>query len=125
MIVQEKAQDAYMDILEKIKNNLSDDLRKPQYQGHPNIYWGHCYIATEVLYYLWGKQRGYKPQVLKLDNGGTHWFLRKGCHIVDPTQKQFDMPVDYSKGKGCGFLTKMPSKRAVILLNRMNHEKNN
>ena len=108
-----------MGIIRTIQYNLTDDLRKKEYRGHPNKFWGHCYIASEALYHLWGKERGYKPQVMRLDNGGTHWFLKKGCHIVDPTEKQFDKPVDYSKGRGTGFLTKEPSKRCKILMSKV------
>lgn len=39
------------------------------------------------------------------------WEVEKDV-IIDPTASQFKTTPDYSKGVGCGFLTKGPSKRA-------------
>lgn len=39
--------------------------------------------------------------------------------ILDPTASQFKTPPDYRKGRGRGFLTKKPSKRARELMIRM------
>ena len=52
-------------------------------------------------------------------HGGTHWFLKnnKG-KVIDPTAEQFADSVPYDQGKGCGFLTREPSKRARELLRR-------
>jgi hypothetical protein len=36
--------------------------------------------------------------------------------IIDPTVRQFRTVPDYTKAKGCGFLTKKPSKRAKALM---------
>jgi hypothetical protein len=49
--------------------------------------------------------------------GDTHWFLRHTSGLVmDPTVSQFRSPPDYTKARGCGFLTKQPSKRAHELM---------
>jgi hypothetical protein len=85
--------------------------------------WGCCYPASEVLYSLLGKEFGFKPHFAK-DSGdrhGGHWFLKHpDGRIADPTSAQFEgAPFDYSKSRGCGFLTKGLSKRAKILLERM------
>lgn len=72
--------------------------------------------------------------------GDTHWWLEKHgldshyansdgkvvlsipgdllCRL-DPTVSQFKNLPDYSKGRGRGFLTKRPSKRARILMDLM------
>lgn len=101
-----------------IVDNLTDDLLKPKYRGSNNKYWGHCYVATEAAYYLYGKKENYKPHYIKI-NGDTHWFLKRGKDIIDLTKNQFNFDVDYSKSRGCGFLSSKPSKRCKILLNRI------
>jgi hypothetical protein len=50
-------------------------------------------------------------------DGDTHWFLRhRSGIIVDATASQFDKELDYSRGRGSGFLTRKPSKRARRLM---------
>jgi len=52
-----------------------------------------------------------------MPDGGTHWYLRTPWpYPIDPTADQFSRAVDYAAGRGCGFLTKKPSKRAQIVL---------
>jgi hypothetical protein len=49
--------------------------------------------------------------------GDTHWFLRHdNGTILDATVSQFRTAPDYTKARGCGFLTKQPSRRAAALL---------
>ncbi len=98
----------------------SDDLRLPKYRGHKNVYKGHCYISSEALFFfLGGKKAGYTPHVMRVGKD-THWFLvDKQGKVYDPTYRQFKQRPDYSKGRACGFLTKQPSKRAVLLMERM------
>ena len=78
---------------------------------------GNCYVTCEALYHLTGgKLAGWKPETLKHE-GDTHWYLRHECGMVlDPTVSQFETMPDYSKGRGRGFLTKQPSKRALALM---------
>lgn len=103
---------------------LSEDLLKPSQRkklkagSHPTT--GHCYILSELFWhFLGGKGCGYVPQVLKWE-GNTHWYLKGSKNkILDLSAEQFKTPPDYSKGKGCGFLTKKPSKRARVLFERM------
>lgn len=78
---------------------------------------GNCYVSCEALYHLLGgKAAGYKPMRLKHERD-THWYLQHSSGlIIDPTSSQFKTPPDYSKGVGCGFLTKRPSKRAALLM---------
>lgn len=63
-----------------------------------------------------------------IDEGGkaTHWWLQNKITnvIVDPTKEQYlpDKP-PYHLGRGSGFLTKKPSKRAQIVINRVNESR--
>ena len=91
---------------------------------------GNCYVTCEALYHLLGgKEAGYIPHIVKHE-GVTHWYLVKRHYIwyatgpwtpviIDPTAKQFKTRPDYDKGRGCGFLTKKPSKRAREMMERM------
>lgn len=101
---------------------------------------GNCYVTCEALYHLLGgKEAGYTPHTLKHE-GDVHWYLvlttqlmetpaqttfahlfhqTQSRVIVDPTVSQFKTPPDYSKGRGRGFLTKKPSKRAAALMQKM------
>jgi hypothetical protein len=93
----------------------SPDLLGRGWQPQPgNLLAGHCYIVCEALASL---HDGLKPCVIR-HGKGTHWFLRKGKRVIDPTAEQFPDAVPYEQGKGCGFLTAKPSKRAVELLRR-------
>ena len=110
---------------ELITNHLTDDLLRPKYRkikeavDVPNTF-GHCYVASEVAYYLLGgKEEGWKPMHMK-QLGVSHWFLKhESGFILDLTRSQFKSPIDYSKARGAGFLTKEPSKRAKKLLIRI------
>ena len=106
-----------------IRLNLTDELRKKEFRGNPNKLAGHCYVASEVFYHLTGKKL--TAMVMRLDSGGTHWFLKDSHgNIVDITASQFSHPINYSKAKPIGFLTKQPSKRAKILIKRINSSRN-
>jgi hypothetical protein len=74
---------------------------------------GNCYVASEALYHLLGgKAAGWTPMTMRHE-GDTHWFLRhESGTIVDPTAGQFQEPPDYARARGCGFLTREPSRRA-------------
>jgi hypothetical protein len=64
---------------------------------------------------LGGKKAGYTPV-----RGNQHWWLRTPTgDIIDPTAAQYPEGFDYSVGRGGGFLTKHPSKRAQKLLDRI------
>jgi hypothetical protein len=80
---------------------------------------GNCYVTCEALYHLMGgKAAGWKPMCLKWEND-NHWYLQRGETIVDPTASQFKTTPDYALGKGKGFLTKAPSRRARELMAKM------
>lgn len=86
---------------------------------------GNCYVASEALYHiLGGMGSGWKPMVMR-SYDDTHWFLKhESGIIVDPSRLQFKGKLlDYSRARGCGFLTKHPSKRAVALIEQLTYQK--
>jgi len=118
----------YLSIIKKIQSVLSDDLLSPSWRkiiksedNHKTA--GHCYAASEALYHiLGGKQNGFTPQVGRFKHG-THWWLKdKNGNIIDVTADQFyykNTFPPYKNSKGSGFLTKQPSKRAKIIIERI------
>lgn len=119
-----------IELIDAIHRNLSDDLLSPKWRklrtNRPTS--GHCYIAAEALWHLLGgRDSGFTPHVLShalwpegLDPGETHWFLRRGDEILDPTAEQFEgTPIAYNIGRANGFLTREPSRRASILIKRV------
>lgn len=108
------------DIVNSIKNTLvnSDDLRRKEYRGNSNVYVGHCYVASEAIYHL-AKAAGISLNPMFISHQNVpHWYLLDSGTVLDPTKEQFSETVDYSKGRGKGFLTKQPSKRAAELIRR-------
>jgi hypothetical protein len=87
---------------------------------------GNCYVTCEALYHLLndaikrngGPRRFWKPETVRHE-GDVHWYLVAPLlnnMVLDPTASQFKTPVPYHKGRGRGFLTKKPSKRARALM---------
>jgi len=74
-------------------------------------------VAAESLYHLMGgKAAGLTPHTVRVD-GVVHWFLRDASGaVLDPTAAQFEQEVPYHLSRGCGFLTKAPSRRARELM---------
>ena len=98
-------------------------LRQPyraRVEGGAHPLTGHCYVSCEALYsLLGGKAAGWTP-MCQQHEGGPHWWLRgPSGEVVDPTAAQFATPVPYELGKGKGFLTAQPSKRARIVIQRL------
>lgn len=84
---------------------------------------GLCYIAAEAAYHaLGGSAAGYKPMSAS-GEWGTHWWVRTpGGANLDPTAVQFGADVlakVHARGRGRGFLTREPSKRARVLMARL------
>lgn len=100
-----------------------DDLRLPPWRGSKNPLAGHCYIVSEIFYYiLGGKSAGWKPMFVRVKNT-PHWFLQhENGTILDPTESQFDCSIPRELARGKGFLTKELSKRARVLLDRLGLE---
>lgn len=116
-------------LINLIKKNLTPDLLSSKWKNSQGVE-GHCYVATESLYYLLKilfPDRKYKPKVLShrtwpngLHKGETHWFLEgTDGKILDPTKEQFNIPIKYKLSIGCGFLTNKPSKRAKKVIDNV------
>lgn len=105
------------DLEAAIQGACTDALRKPQYRGNANPLAGHCYVASEAYYHLRGKAQGFVPQTIRHE-GGPHWYLKHKTtgQVLDLTASQFSSKVPYEKGRGCGFLTRQPSKRAQAVI---------
>lgn len=100
---------------------------------------GNCYVTCEALYHLLGgKEAGLVPMVVHHE-GETYWYLELRWDelvgtgnpywvtrrkIIDPTASQFKTKPDYDKGRGCGFLTKEPSRRARELMEQLVWQEN-
>ncbi len=83
---------------------------------------GNCYYASEALYHiLGGKKAGWTPMYMNTRATGRHWFLKhKTGLILDPTKEQFyGVEPDYTKAKGCGFLTRKPSKEGAAMIEKI------
>jgi hypothetical protein len=79
-------------------------------------------VASEAIYHaIGGKNAGWKPCVMRLSNGDTHWWLQHESGLVlDVSAKQFGKAkIDYSLGRGTGFLTKRPSRKATVLMKQL------
>lgn len=116
-----KGEPALSALGDRIRAALSDDLRGARYRGLSCFVAGHCYVASEAAYHaLGGPTSGFTPQFVRHE-GEPHWYLKQdGTGLIyDLTADQFATPVPYDQGKGKGFLTKEPSKRARVILERI------
>src|SRR5581483_10235697 len=110
----------YSSLVESIRENLTSDLLKPGIESGANPLQGHCYVASEAYYHMMGgAASGLKPKRMRIGND-VHWWLEdKDGNVIDITHDQFPTPVPYDQGRGGGFLTSQPSKRAQILIDRL------
>ena len=79
-----------------IQKNLTPDLLKHKrlmYKGDSNKYYGHCYHASQALYYLMDTKK-LVPMSGEDYRGEKHWWLKHGDNIYDCTAEQY-----YQKGK--------------------------
>jgi len=87
---------------------------------------GNCYVAAEALYHILGGTAGdWVPQRMRLPDGETHWWLKHRLTgtILDPSRVQFGSQLpDYSQGRGAGFLTRQPSKRALAMIRQLTYQ---
>jgi hypothetical protein len=104
--------------VEIVRPHLTQDLLKPKYRGKPDPMAGHCYVASEVLRYLLGDK--WLSMFIKHEDD-SHWFLRHSetGEVLDMTESQFETPVPHASGRRQAFLTKKPSKRARIVIDRI------
>ena len=128
-----KAGCARVETCRRVGEVLTPDLLtgrwKSAFAATGNSFAGHCYAAAEALYHMvGGREKGWLPCVMShacwpdgLDPGETHWFIRnrETGQVLDPTAGQFETGVPYRLGKGCGFLTKLPSRRARTIIDRV------
>lgn len=121
------------ELIRAIQRVLTPDLLKKKYvEGNKNNpLFGHCYVATEALYYLL-KDKNFKPCRARDGEGSVHWWLQDDqSNILDPTAEQYTvrgLKPPYEKGRSGGFLTKKISKRAKIIVERVkdgSHNRNN
>jgi hypothetical protein len=112
-------------IMQRVKAALTPDLLKQPYrrrvEAGADPMTGHCYVATEALFHLFGgfRQKRYKPMYIRHE-GGPHWFLLSSdLAVIDATKEQFSTAVPYALGKGKGFLTRKPSARAREVIARV------
>lgn len=103
---------------------LRKECLRPQYRNNGNLLGGFCYTASEAIYHLsadlmlpWCVRYG------KLSHQ-THWYLTlaETGEVVDVTGSQFadmDAYAIYDHAVRKGFLTKQPSKRARLVLDRI------
>jgi hypothetical protein len=78
-----------------------------------------CYPGAEVVYHANGGKRAGLTPMQQRHEGVSHWWVRgPGGEVLDPAAAQFRSPVPYERGRGRGFLTKRPSRRARQLARR-------
>lgn len=113
-------------ILSHIHQTLTDDLLKPVYRQMTgrHLTTGHCYAASEAAFHLLGGSQYWMSYCGRDDTGGTHWWLKNKAsgELLDVTSQQFThfgKTPPYSNGRPVGFLTKLPSKRAVVIIDRL------
>jgi hypothetical protein len=118
-------------IINAIRAELGSHLVKSNYRKfipkNAKPSWGTCYVASEALYHLWGKENGYTPVRIpyKVNRAmtGQHWFLEQRASglQVDITADQFttlppNQVPNWKSAIPAGFLTKKPSKRAQQII---------
>jgi hypothetical protein len=117
--------EAMMDVdlaVRAVRSALTDGLRRAPWRGDPNPMAGHCYVASEALFHLLSDEHDVVPQCATVRGIGTHWYLRVDGRLVDATADQFQglqRASLYAVGRGKGFLTKQPSKRAATVIDRV------
>lgn len=97
----------------------SNDLAHKKYERKNAPLASMCYPASEAIFHMWGRYNGFEPHQVNHE-GVSHWFLKNPVtsQVIDATSAQFETPVNYAAGKRRAFFTKLPSKRAKILLQR-------
>lgn len=117
-------QDALDRLVRLIHRHLTDDLRRSPWRGSADPLAGHCFVASEAIYYLLGgRAAGWKPLSMRHE-GAPHWLLRHepSGRVVDATEWQFRTPPDVACAVGKGFMSSRPdtpSARAQELMRRV------
>lgn len=123
-------------LIENSKELLKPFWYRTNQREGSNPLTGHCFVATEVAYHVWGKENGFKPHVVsnkKIESDKskqwTHWFLKnkETGAILDLTADQFDsetLVYCYENGKGAGMLKKDGeiSKRGQFVIDKLSRK---
>lgn len=103
---------------------LTPDLLKKEYRyaNSLNPMYGHCYVASEVLWHINDRKLDVYHGRDKWDV--VHWWLWDSADSVriDATADQYysvDRLPPYNVGRRSSFLTNEPSKRALIVIDRV------
>jgi hypothetical protein len=122
----------YPEIIKLVQDNLTPDLLVGRWVKQEHPLEGHCYIGAEALYHLIDKENYDVYYAVYNDEGGraTHWWLqnKNTGEILDPTKEQythFDLKPPYMLKRRGMFLTKQPSARAKIVVDKVNEHINN
>lgn len=114
------------ELADLVRTVLTPDLLKKEYraENETNPMFGHCYVATEALYYLLNDPNRYGPARGKDNRGIVHWWIVDNFtgDISDVTADQYysiGKEPPYEAGKRSGFLTNTPSKRCQTVLERL------
>jgi hypothetical protein len=77
---------------------------------------GHCYVASEAFYHLYGKDAGFESR-----GADYHWWLyHPGRHVIaDPTAPQLPPDFIYPAKAPSRFLPQSPSYAAEELMRRV------
>lgn len=113
-------------LIRRIQAELTPDLLAPEYDRPTgrrlaDRVRGHCYVASEALFYMLGGLDSDWYSCQGRVEGVSHWWLEnERGDVLDPTVTQFERVPDYLMvGQPRGFLTREPSARARELLARM------
>jgi len=111
-------------LLKTIRNNLTPDLLQKKYlkENLTNKTYGHCYVATECLYYML-RDKSFMPYIARDFRNNVHWWLQnKKGKILDVTKEQylkFNEKPPYKTGYCNFFITNKPCKRTKLLMSRL------
>lgn len=121
-------EDEFDTLIEKIQKSLTPDLLKKQYRERnaTNPMFGHCYVATEAFFHLTKSTFPGRFSIYhgRDDEGIVHWWLHdnQSVKILDITADQYyslHKTPPYENGRRGSFLTNEPSKRAVIVMEKV------
>lgn len=73
----------YQNINTRIVSLLTKDLILKEHRTNTKTLSGYCYIVSEALYYIYGKELGFVPFVVKDSKNKTHWYLKNEGEWVD------------------------------------------
>lgn len=106
------------EIVKLIKECCTPDLLHPntrRFLGNTKGWQGHCYHVCEVIWLLFGKDKGFYPVVTPYSGINHWWLLNKDTMEFIDTEPYHDYGCEYKVRK---FLKPPPSKRAQKILDR-------